>query len=208
MNTLAHSSTPIHRHANLKRLARPSPALFRPPSLFPASLKPPSSISLAPSGPRIALLAHPRRLFVTPCLSSSGQELLHDEHGVAAGSDGNGALVVPSEEEELKAVGVGTEEEDLATKSLWRQIKEIMMFSGPATGLWICAPLMSLISTAVIGQGSSTELAALGPGTVFCDNMNLLFMFLSIATSNMVATSLAKGVSIPSFLDEQFLVSP
>lgn len=34
-----------------------------------------------------------------------------------------------------------------------------------------------------------------GPGTVFCDNMNLLFMFLSIATSNMVATSLAKGVS-------------
>lgn len=34
-----------------------------------------------------------------------------------------------------------------------------------------------------------------GPGTVFCDNMNLLFMFLSIATSNMVATSLAKRVS-------------
>ncbi|XP_028787987.1 protein DETOXIFICATION 46, chloroplastic-like [Neltuma alba] len=67
------------------------------------------------------------------------------------------------------------------------------MFSGPATGLWICAPLMSLISTAVVGRGSSTELAALGPGTVFCDNMNLLFMFLSIATSNMVATSLAKG---------------
>ncbi|KAJ6766015.1 PROTEIN DETOXIFICATION [Salix purpurea] len=66
------------------------------------------------------------------------------------------------------------------------------MFSGPATGLWICGPLMSLISTAVIGQGSSTELAALGPGTVFCDNMNLLFMFLPIATSNMVATSLAK----------------
>ncbi|KAL5855932.1 hypothetical protein ACOSQ4_005734 [Xanthoceras sorbifolium] len=72
-------------------------------------------------------------------------------------------------------------------------MNEILMFSGPATGLWICAPLMSLISTAMVGQGSSTELAALGPGTVFCDNMNLLFMFLSIATSNMVATSLAKG---------------
>ncbi|XP_061368400.1 protein DETOXIFICATION 46, chloroplastic-like [Gastrolobium bilobum] len=68
-----------------------------------------------------------------------------------------------------------------------------MMFCGPAIGLWICAPLMSLISTAVVGRRSSTELAALGPGTVFCDNMNLLFMFLSIATSNMVATSLAKG---------------
>ncbi|KAM4099079.1 hypothetical protein ACJW30_07G127700 [Castanea mollissima] len=51
---------------------------------------------------------------------------------------------------------------------------------------------MSLIDTAVIGQGSSIELAALGPGTVVCDHMRNLFMFLSIATSNMVATALAK----------------
>ena len=34
-----------------------------------------------------------------------------------------------------------------------------------------------------------------GPGTVMCDNMSYVFMFLSIATSNMVATSLARGVS-------------
>lgn len=33
-----------------------------------------------------------------------------------------------------------------------------------------------------------------GPGTVFCDNLSYIFMFLSIATSNMVATSLAKKV--------------
>lgn len=46
--------------------------------------------------------------------------------------------------------------------SLWNQILEIAKFSGPAVGLWICGPLMSLIDTAVIGQGSSTELAALG----------------------------------------------
>ncbi|KAK3412581.1 hypothetical protein EUGRSUZ_I01314 [Eucalyptus grandis] len=51
---------------------------------------------------------------------------------------------------------------------------------------------MSLIDTAVIGQGSSIELAALGPGTMLCDNMSYLFMFLSIATMNMVATSLAR----------------
>ncbi|MED6204314.1 Protein DETOXIFICATION 46, chloroplastic [Stylosanthes scabra] len=81
----------------------------------------------------------------------------------------------------------------LGNQSIWAQMKEIVKFSGPATGLWICAPFMSLISTAIVGRGSSTELAALGPGTVFCDNMSLLFMFLSIATSNMVATSLAKG---------------
>ncbi|KAL8556186.1 hypothetical protein ACS0TY_003830 [Phlomoides rotata] len=76
--------------------------------------------------------------------------------------------------------------------SLWNQILEIAKFSGPAVGLWICGPLMSLIDTAVIGQGSSTELAALGPGTVFCDNTSYVFMFLSTATSNLVATSLAR----------------
>ncbi|XP_054785653.1 protein DETOXIFICATION 46, chloroplastic-like isoform X2 [Prosopis cineraria] len=97
-------------------------------------------------------------------------------------------------EDEQGAVEFGTSKgQALTNQSILSQIKEIIMFSGPATGLWICAPLMSLISTAVVGRGSSTELAALGPGTVFCDNMNLLFMFLSIATSNMVATSLAKG---------------
>ncbi|KAG7594233.1 hypothetical protein ISN45_Aa01g030010 [Arabidopsis thaliana x Arabidopsis arenosa] len=35
-------------------------------------------------------------------------------------------------------------------------------FTGPAMGMWICGPLMSLIDTVVIGQGSSIELAALG----------------------------------------------
>ncbi|KAF7142673.1 hypothetical protein RHSIM_Rhsim05G0068800 [Rhododendron simsii] len=83
-------------------------------------------------------------------------------------------------------------EEFVADQSIWNQIGEIVKFSGPATGLWICGPLMSLIDTAVIGQGSSLELAALGPGTVLCDNMSYVFMFLSIATSNMVATSLAR----------------
>lgn len=39
---------------------------------------------------------------------------------------------------------------------------EIVKFSGPATGLWLCGPLMSLIDTVVIGQSSSIELAALG----------------------------------------------
>ncbi|XP_029127838.1 protein DETOXIFICATION 46, chloroplastic isoform X6 [Cajanus cajan] len=81
----------------------------------------------------------------------------------------------------------------LTAHTIWAQMKHIAMFSGPATALWISAPFMSLISTALVGRRSSTHLAALGPGTVFCDNMNLLFMFLSIATSNLVATSLAKG---------------
>ncbi|XP_014493777.1 protein DETOXIFICATION 46, chloroplastic [Vigna radiata var. radiata] len=92
-------------------------------------------------------------------------------------------------DEELSRQG---EKKELVNQGIWSQMKDIVMFTGPATGLWICAPLMSLIDTAVIGQRSSVELAALGPATVVCDYMSYVFMFLSIATSNMVATALAK----------------
>ncbi|KAF3336150.1 MATE efflux family protein 4 [Carex littledalei] len=86
----------------------------------------------------------------------------------------------------------GSDGTDVLEKSILDQMREIVVFAGPAVGLWICGPLMSLIDTMVIGQSSSLELAALGPGTVFCDYLCYIFMFLSIATSNMVATSLAK----------------
>lgn len=60
-------------------------------------------------------------------------------------------------------VGRGSEKrEELAEQSMWNQMKEMVKFTGPAMGLWLCDPLMSLIDTAVVGQGSSTELAALG----------------------------------------------
>ncbi|XP_019413620.1 PREDICTED: protein DETOXIFICATION 46, chloroplastic [Lupinus angustifolius] len=88
--------------------------------------------------------------------------------------------------------GNESEKKELTEQSIWNQMKEIVMFTGPATGLWICGPLMSLIDTAVIGQGSSIQLAALGPATVVCDYMSYVFMFLSVATSNMVATAIAK----------------
>ncbi|XP_066329161.1 protein DETOXIFICATION 46, chloroplastic-like [Miscanthus floridulus] len=79
-----------------------------------------------------------------------------------------------------------------AGAGIWEQVRDIVVFAGPALGLWICGPLMSLIDTMVIGQTSALQLAALGPGTVFCDYLSYIFMFLSVATSNMVATSLAK----------------
>lgn len=52
--------------------------------------------------------------------------------------------------------------EELESKSAWDQMKEIAVFTGPTTSLWLCGPLMSLIDTVVIGQGSSIELASLG----------------------------------------------
>ncbi|XVE67040.1 hypothetical protein DITRI_Ditri08aG0128500 [Diplodiscus trichospermus] len=100
------------------------------------------------------------------------------------------ALVEDEDDEEETRMNI--KGQGLANQSIWNQIKKIVKFSGPATGLWICGPLMSLIDTAVIGQGSSVELAALGPATVVCDYMGYVFMFLAVATSNMVATSLAR----------------
>ncbi|XP_060168482.1 protein DETOXIFICATION 46, chloroplastic-like isoform X1 [Lycium barbarum] len=94
--------------------------------------------------------------------------------------------------EEITVVNSNGKGEFSGNESIWAQMVEIVKFSGPAVGLWLCGPLMSLIDTAVIGQGSSIELAALGPGTVFCDNTSYAFMFLSIATSNLVATALAR----------------
>ncbi|XP_024371604.1 protein DETOXIFICATION 46, chloroplastic isoform X2 [Physcomitrium patens] len=76
-------------------------------------------------------------------------------------------------------------------KSLIEQLKDIFVFAGPALGIWLSGPIMGIIDTAVIGQSSSLELAALGPGTVLCDQVCYVFMFLSVATSNLVATSLA-----------------
>ncbi|XP_031271674.1 protein DETOXIFICATION 46, chloroplastic-like isoform X1 [Pistacia vera] len=148
--------------------------------------------SLLPSKLCIFTPKHSHKRFITPCIGSS-QELVDDNEELASESGGNNSSVSLSkeeDEEEEEAVEVKTD--GLANQSLWNQIKEIMMFTGPATGIWICGPLMSLIDTAVIGQGSSVELAALGPGTVLCDNMSYIFMFLSISTSNMVATSLTK----------------
>uniref|UniRef100_A0A0D9VBI9 Protein DETOXIFICATION n=1 Tax=Leersia perrieri TaxID=77586 RepID=A0A0D9VBI9_9ORYZ len=109
------------------------------------------------------------------------RRLLARSRGVAvAGADGGG--------NELEL------ESESSAAGLWEQVRDIVVFAGPALGLWICGPLMSLIDTMVIGQTSSLQLAALGPGTVFCDYLCYIFMFLSIATSNMVATSLAKKI--------------
>ncbi|GFY94443.1 MATE efflux family protein [Actinidia rufa] len=140
---------------------------------------------------------------ITACISRSKEILGEDSEISGENSDNLASVSSIEEEEEEETEVVETEREEFAPKdSIWNQIVEIMKFSGPAIGLWICGPLMSLIDTVVIGQGSSLELAALGPATVLCDYLSYVFMFLSIATSNMVATSLAKQVGVASFLEK------
>ncbi|KAG4973769.1 hypothetical protein JHK87_030590 [Glycine soja] len=133
----------------------------------------------------------------TLCLSGAASASTFHRHRffVTARSQDEDQITEALEQEEEKdneEISRQGEKKELAKQGIWDQIKEIVMFTGPATGLWICGPLMSLIDTAVIGQRSSVELAALGPATVVCDYMCYVFMFLSIATSNMVATALAK----------------
>ncbi|KAI8016383.1 hypothetical protein LOK49_LG05G01995 [Camellia lanceoleosa] len=163
-----------------------------------------SSKNLRPSSSRIsanlrispATYSGRRSRLITCCISPS-QGILSEDPEIANENvekiTSDSPFAQPEETPEETEVAVSPERQEFAgDRSIWDQILEIVKFSGPATGLWICGPLMSLIDTAVIGQGSSLELAALGPGTVLCDNMSYVFMFLSIATSNMVATSLAK----------------
>ncbi|XP_073307034.1 protein DETOXIFICATION 46, chloroplastic [Primulina huaijiensis] len=131
----------------------------------------------------------PNRIVIRKCFSSNEESIAEvSARGEAKGerADMVEKMLELDEISEKKIEGFSENE------SMWNQLMEIVRFSGPAVGLWICGPLMSLIDTAVIGQGSSIELAALGPGTVFCDYTCYVFMFLSIATSNLVATSLAK----------------
>lgn len=106
--------------------------------------------------------------FITACISSS-QEF-------ASENDINDTSVSLSEEEEEEEKAVKVKTEGLADQSIWNQIQEIMKFTGPATGLWICGPLMSLIDTAVIGQGSSLELAALGSSSRFLLDRHFLLV--------------------------------
>lgn len=47
-------------------------------------------------------------------------------------------------------------------KNFFEQLREIVAFAGPALGIWLSGPIMSLIDTSVIGNSSSLELAALG----------------------------------------------
>ncbi|KAG5179596.1 hypothetical protein JKP88DRAFT_270306 [Tribonema minus] len=52
---------------------------------------------------------------------------------------------------------------------------------------------MSLVDTGVVGQRSSLDLAALGPATNLCDSLLYGCAFLSIATTNLLASALANG---------------
>ena len=65
----------------------------------------------------------------------------------------------PLQEENIMEQGSASVME---SKNFFEQLREIVVFAGPALGIWLSGPIMSLIDTAVVGNSSSLELAALG----------------------------------------------
>lgn len=110
----------------------------------------------------LSISAIHRTQFVT-ARAVQPQQLTGDEGRISEASE---EAKIEDEEEATQVV-----EKELTNQGIWIQLKEIVKFTAPATGLWICGPLMSLIDTAVIGQGSSIELAALG-----IDNLVIVIM--------------------------------
>jgi Na+-driven multidrug efflux pump len=57
-----------------------------------------------------------------------------------------------------------------------KQMRDIIFFVGPVLGIWLFGPLMSLIDTAVVGNSSSLELAALGELTLTGSSSSVCFV--------------------------------
>jgi len=70
--------------------------------------------------------------------------------------------------------------------------RECLAFVVPALGIYACPPLMSLIDASFIGRSSSLELAALGPASSISDSAPLPLLFLSIASTNLIAKAFSQ----------------
>ncbi|EJK62614.1 hypothetical protein THAOC_16764 [Thalassiosira oceanica] len=101
--------------------------------------------------------------------------------------------------DEVLTSAISSSANDLATdteKKLYPgapTFKECLAFALPALGIYVCSPLMSLIDASFVGRGSSVELAALGPASCISDGAPLPLLFLSIASTNLIAKSHSEG---------------
>ncbi|MQL98702.1 hypothetical protein Taro_031406 [Colocasia esculenta] len=138
-----------------------APACHHLPRLFVAPLFPRLPLRV---GPAVATRANgaaaepPCSRWRILCAVEAGGGAAEEIGGASPSLDGG---VVGGVREGVEGPGVPARELREDSLSIWGQMKEIAAFAGPATGLWVCSPLMSLIDTMVIGQGSSLELAAL-----------------------------------------------
>ena len=82
-------------------------------------------------------------------------------------------------------------------RSISPSVIELLRFGLPTLGIWLLQPILSLIDSSVVGisakAGSITELAALGPGIMWCDGSMYLCQFVGMATTNLYATALGEN---------------
>jgi len=72
--------------------------------------------------------------------------------------------------------------------------KTLLLFMIPTLGIYLATPILSLVDTAFVGRYcGSIALAALGPATALCDMVVFLSAFMSVATTNLFASALARG---------------
>lgn len=157
------SKTPTLHHSSILHLQNPA---FRRGSFLVQSLP---SLS-PPYAPSITLRKKTRILnrqknhtsSIIPACINPAQEIASETSTQDTETTPAVSSVNYQEEDRSLVAAEYKREKFPANENIWNQMREIVKFCGPAVGLWLCGPLMSLIDTAVIGQGSSIELAALG----------------------------------------------
>jgi Na+-driven multidrug efflux pump len=78
--------------------------------------------------------------------------------------------------------------DDSSTYIPFPDAKKVLKFAIPAIGVYLCAPLLSLIDTSAVGLLSGTaQQAALNPAVAVTDYSARLLTFLYTGTTNMVA---------------------
>ena len=118
------------------------------------------------------------------------------EGASAAGARSKAPTMMQGQDEGDEAGGESPHTAATTTGDASPTIATLARFALPTLAAWLVSPLMSLVDTAVVGRdrsASSLALAALGPATMVGDSMSYLCSFLSVATTNLVATALADG---------------
>ena len=74
-------------------------------------------------------------------------------------------------------------------------MSELIKFCLPTLGIWLSAPLLSLIDTSIVGLHSAgvAQLAALAPSTKLCDYVAFFCTVIGAATTNLAADAFAVG---------------
>ncbi|KAK9820079.1 hypothetical protein WJX72_005873 [[Myrmecia] bisecta] len=73
-------------------------------------------------------------------------------------------------------------------RSPWAELRDITSLALPVLGYVLADPLMALVDTACVGRMSSLELASLGPNMAVFTLIFQVFAFLSVSTTNIIAT--------------------